>query len=422
MNAIIAGNDGSKADHVTITGGIIGQGYIDVNYDATASTGGKLDYLGLVSVGEGEDPDNLSLKLKDSIKINDLYYALMYSTEQNEYYLMSSVTDPGDDPWKTEEVENVQGASRSALAFVQSQTFDLSLHDHVGETLYVDPITGEERSTSFWMIQRGDWTKFSNASGQIDSDGHVYTTHLGGDVITHRTDNATYRVGIVGSFADGKFDMKSNVNGKSAEGQFRGYSAGLYMTAQSDAESGPYAGLQVRWNRFSNEIGTDDYHVDGLSVTAEAGVDMLLSKGTTETGRSVEWRVEPHVRAHWTDFGNPDTWTSEAGETVSSSFDNGMLFRVGARTKVASMKGAGPAVQAYAEANWVYNYGDYKTTVSTKYGDVNSTQSPTNFGELRLGFETQFTPNVNVWFEGHHHTGSNDYESSGAMVGFKYQW
>ena len=422
MNAIIAGNDGSKADHVTITGGIIGQGYIDVNYDATASTGGKLDYLGLVSVGEGEDPDNLSLKLKDSIKINDLYYALMYSTEQNEYYLMSSVTDPGDDPWKTEEVENVQGASRSALAFVQSQTFDLSLHDHVGETLYVDPITGEERSTSFWMIQRGDWTKFSNASGQIDSDGHVYTTHLGGDVITHRTDNATYRVGIVGSFADGKFDMKSNVNGKSAEGQFRGYSAGLYMTAQSDDESGPYAGLQVRWNRFSNEIGTDDYHVDGLSVTAEAGVDMLLSKGTTETGRSVEWRVEPHVRAHWTDFGNPDTWTSEAGETVSSSFDNGMLFRVGARTKVASMKGAGPAVQAYAEANWVYNYGDYKTTVSTKYGDVNSTQSPTNFGELRLGFETQFTPNVNVWFEGHHHTGSNDYESSGAMVGFKYQW
>ena len=45
-----------------------------------------------------------------------------------------------------------------------------------------------------------------------------------------------------------------------------------------------------------------------------------------------------------------------------------------------------------------------------------------DFGELRLGLETQFTPNVNVWFEGHHHTGSNDYESSGAMVGFKYQW
>lgn len=422
MNAIIAGNDGSKADHVTITGGIKGQGYIDVNYDETASTGGKLDYLGLVSVGEGEDPDNLSLKLKDSIKIDDLYYALMYSTEQNEYYLMSSVTDPGDDPWKTEDVENVDGATRSALAFMQSQVFDLSLHDHVGETLYVDPLTGEEHSTSFWMIQRGDWTKFTNESGQMDSDGHVYTTHLGTDLIAKRTDNATFRVGVLGSFADGQVDVRSNLNGKKAQGEFRGYSAGLYMTAQSDAESGPYAGLQVRWNRFSNEIGADDYHVDGLSVTAEAGVDMLLSKGTTETGRSVEWRVEPHVRAHWTDFGNPDTWTSEAGETVSSSFDNGMLFRVGARTKVASMKGAGPAVQAYAEANWVYNYGDYKTTVSTKYGDVKSTQSPTNFGELRLGFETQFTPNVNVWFEGHHHAGSNDYKSSGAMVGFKYQW
>ena len=422
MNAIIAGNDGSKADHVTITGGIKGQGYIDVNYDETASTGGKLDYLGLVSVGEGEDPDNLSLKLKDSIKIDDLYYALMYSTEQNEYYLMSSVTDPGDDPWKTEDVENVDGATRSALAFMQSQVFDLSLHDHVGETLYVDPLTGEEHSTSFWMIQRGDWTKFTNESGQMDSDGHVYTTHLGTDLIAKRTDNATFRVGVLGSFADGQVDVTSNLNGKKAQGEFRGYSAGLYFTAQSDAESGPFAELQLRWNRFNNTVGLDKYHLDGLSVTAEAGWDQLLSKGVTETGRSVEWRVEPHIRAYWTDFGNPEEWTSPVGETMKSEFDNGMLFRLGARTKVASKKGSGPAVQAYAEANWVYNYGDYKTTVSTQYGDVTSEQSATNFAELRMGFEVQFTPKVNVWVEGHHNTGSNDYESSGAMVGFKYQW
>lgn len=422
MNAIIAGNDGSKADHVTITGGIKGQGYIDVNYDETASTGGKLDYLGLVSVGEGEDPDNLSLKLKDSIKIDDLYYALMYSTEQNEYYLMSSVTDPGDDPWKTEDVENVDGATRSALAFMQSQVFDLSLHDHVGETLYVDPLTGEEHSTSFWMIQRGDWTKFTNESGQMDSDGHVYTTHLGTDLIAKRTDNATFRVGVLGSFADGQVDVTSNLNGKKAQGEFRGYSAGLYFTAQSDAESGPFADLQLRWNRFNNTVSLDKYHLDGLSVTAEAGWDQLLSKGVTETGRSVEWRVEPHIRAYWTDFGNPEEWTSPVGETMKSEFDNGMLFRLGARTKVASKKGSGPAVQAYAEANWVYNYGDYKTTVSTQYGDVTSEQSATNFAELRMGFEVQFTPKVNVWVEGHHNTGSNDYESSGAMVGFKYQW
>ena len=107
---------------------------------------------------------------------------------------------------------------------------------------------------------------------------------------------------------------------------------------------------------------------------------------------------------------------------MKSEFDNGMLFRLGARTKVASKMGSGPAVQAYAEANWVYNYGDYKTTVSTQYGDVTSEQSATNFAELRMGFEVQFTPKVNVWVEGHHNTGSNDYESSGAMVGFKYQW
>ena len=162
MNALIAGDD-SIADHITITGKINGNGYVDVNYDSTVSTGGTLEYLGLVKVEGGDDGD--SLRLKDTIKIGDLWYRLMWSSDQNEYYLQSSVTDPGDKPWDTEDVENVNAGTRSALAFMQAQAFDLSLRGHLGETLYVDPVTGEQRKSSFWMVQRGDWTKFSNASG-----------------------------------------------------------------------------------------------------------------------------------------------------------------------------------------------------------------------------------------------------------------
>lgn len=420
MNAVIAGNDKSSADHVTITGKINGEGYIDVNYDETASTGGELEYLGLVSVNGGDDGE--SLKLKDKIKIGDLWYRLMWSSDENEYYLQSSVTDPGDGSWDTEDVENVGGGARSALALMQVQTFDLSIHDHIGETLYVDPVTGEERKTTFWMIQRGDWTKFDNASGQLNADGHVYTTHLGSDLITRNTDNGTVRWGLLGSFADGDFDISSSLDGKTAQGSFRGYSVGGYWAFESSAESGPFAALQLRYNWFDNENGKDEYDVDGISITAEAGYDKLLSKGTTSSGRTYEWRVEPHVRAYWTNYGDPDDYTTPLGETYSSSFDNGMMVRVGARTKIASMKGTGPAVQAYAEANWVYNNGDYSTTVSTKYGDVTSTQEGANFAELRLGLEAQFTPKVNLWVEGHHQTGSDNYQSSGAMIGFKYRW
>ena len=91
MNAIIAGED-SIADHVTIRGKINGEGYVDVNYDSSVSTGGTLEYLGLVKVEGGDDGD--SLRLKDSIQIGDLYYRLMWSSKENEYYLQSSVTDP----------------------------------------------------------------------------------------------------------------------------------------------------------------------------------------------------------------------------------------------------------------------------------------------------------------------------------------
>lgn len=420
LNAIIAGKDNSKSDHVTIKGEIDGTGFIDVNYDSSVSTGGELEYLGLVSVAEGESGD--SLKLKDSIKIGDLYYRLMWSSEQNEYYLQSSVTDPGDDPWNTEDVENIHAGTRSALAFMQAQAFDLSLRGHLGETLYVDPVTGEQRKSSFWMVQRGDWTKFSNASGQMDADGNLYTTHLGTDLFKRETDGATFRWGVLAGFADGDFDVSSNVDGKSSKGSFRGYSAGLYMTAESKAESGPFLGLQLRWNRFDNEVGPDDYDVNGLSLTAEASWDQLLSKGLTDGGRHYEWRLEPHVRAYWTNFSDPGNWTSSLGETYSSDFDNGLLVRVGARTKIQTTLGTGPAWQAYAEANWVYNNGDYSTTMSTQYGDVTSTQNGAEFAEFRLGLEAQFTTNVNVWLEGHHQTGSDDYESTGAMFGFKYMW
>ena len=420
MNAVIAGNDDSKADHVTITGKINGNGYVDVNYDSTVSTGGTLEYLGLVKVEGGDDGE--SLWLKDEVKIGDLWYRLMWSSEQNEYYLQSSVTDPGDKPWDTEDVENVNAGTRSALAFMQAQAFDLSLRGHLGETLYVDPVTGEQRKSSFWMVQRGDWTKFSNASGQMDADGNLYTTHLGTDLFKRETDGATFRWGVLAGFADGDFDVSSNVDGKSSKGSFRGYSAGLYMTAESKAESGPFLGLQLRWNRFDSEVGQDDYDVNGLSLTAEASWDQLLSKGITDGGRNYEWRLEPHVRAYWTNFGDPDDWTSSLGETYSSDFDNGLLVRVGARTKIQTTLGTGPAWQAYAEANWVYNNGDYSTTMSTKYGDVTSTQNGAEFAEFRLGLEAQFTTNVNVWLEGHHQTGSDDYESTGAMFGFKYMW
>lgn len=420
LNAIIAGKDNSKSDHVTIKGEIDGTGFIDVNYDTSVSTGGELEYLGLVCVAEGESGD--SLKLKDSIKIGDLYYRLMWSSKENEYYLQSSVTDPGEDPSNTEDVENAGGGTRSSLAMIQAQTFDLSIHDHIGETLYVDPVTGEERKTTFWMIQRGDWTKFSNASGQLDADGHVYTTHLGADLITQQTSTGTVRWGALASFADGKFDVSSNLDGKSAQGKFRGYSAGGYVAYDSSAENGFFSALQLRYNWFDTENGKDEYDLDGVSITAEAGWDQLISKGTTESGRTYEWRVEPHVRAYWSNLGSPEDYTTGLGETYSSSFDNGLLVRVGARTKLASTKGTGPAVQAYAEANWVYNNGDYSTTVSTRYGDATSTQEAPNFAELRLGFEAQFTPRVNMWVEGHHQTGSDDYESSGAMIGFKYRW
>ncbi len=421
LNTLIAAEN-SRTDSVVITGTLSGQGFIDVNLHEE-STGGQLDYLKVASVGE--TASGAGLKLGSSLRVGGMYYALMVSDDGKEYYLMSSAIDPGTDPWQTDSVENPSGGMRSALAFIESQAFDLSLHGHLGETIYVDPLTGEQRESSFWMIQRGDWMKFSNASGQMGADGHLYTTHLGTDLFTRHVGMSTWHFGVLGSFADGSFDITSNRNGKSAEGELRGYSAGLYFAIESHAESGPFGSLQLRYNHFENTVsneGSDEYTVNGFSLTAEAGWDQLLSRGWTEGGRKVEWRIEPHARLYWTGFDGGDDWTSAAGERYSTDADNGLLMRFGARTKVVSIGANGSAIQAYAEANWVHNGADYSTVVSTRYGDVTSTQSGSSFGEFRLGIEAQILPSVNFWLEGHHQSGEDDYRSTGAMVGMKYRW
>ena len=418
LNALLSGDDDSLADHVEITGSASGAGLIDVGVH-DESTGGKLNYLELVSV---EGTNDLDLTLSETLKVDDTFYRLVLSTDGQTYYLMSSDTDPGEDPWKTEDVQNVTAGAYSSLAFIQSQVFDLSLHDHIGETLYVDPISGEQRSTTFWMIQRGDWSEFSDESGQITTDGNVAITHIGKDLYTARNGEFTYRLGVLGSYANGDFDMESGLDGKKAKGSFDGWSIGAYAAFESTAESGPYGSLQLRYNNFDNEVsrmGKHKYEVDGVSVTAELGYDQLLSRMTTSGGRDVEWRLEPHVRAHVAALSDAERFTTMEGETFSSDNDNGATLRLGARTKMSSMKGTEPAVQAFAEANLVFMTGDFNTTTTTKYGEVENTRSGGTFGEFRAGIEVQCTPELNIWAAAHHTTGTDDYSSTGGMIGLK---
>lgn len=55
------------------------------------------------------------------------------------------------------------------------------LHDRLGETQYVDMLTGEKKVTSLWMRNVGAHTRFKDGSGQLKTQSNSYVLQLGGD-------------------------------------------------------------------------------------------------------------------------------------------------------------------------------------------------------------------------------------------------
>ena len=60
-----------------------------------------------------------------------------------------------------------------------------------------------------------EYNKYVKQDMLMDADGNLYTTHLGTDLFKRETDGATFRWGVLAGFADGDFDVSSNVDGKS---------------------------------------------------------------------------------------------------------------------------------------------------------------------------------------------------------------
>ena len=430
VNALLNGDDDSKLDTFKANGAASGTGKLTVNTVDAAGLGITRNVNGVTVAEFGEGTVDLSLT--DEIKVNGLYYRLMKTDDGSRYYLSNQIQSAGTEAMSTSMLMQPEAGARAALAYAADQAFNISLHDHVGETLYIDQLTGEERLTSVWMAQTGDWTRWRDGTGQLYNKGQTLTTHIGGDLITWGpADKHRLSVGLLGGYSYADFDSTSDLTGWNAKGTFNGYSVGAYLAWQNVAEDGPFGSVQLRWNSFRNSVQGDGYEKekytsDGISAALEAGWNQQLLHMKLENGTSALWRVQPHVGVYWSNI-SADEQTDANGQRFVTDGDNNVTLRLGGRTSITFAETQVPGVvdpglTFYVEGNWIRNTGNYTTTVFNQNGESTADLTADNLGEVRFGVEGHVNRNIQLWGDVHHRVGDQSYRSTGVMLGGKYVW
>ena len=328
-------------------------------------------------------------------------------------------------PPVTEQQYRPEAGSYLANNYAANTLFMTRLHDRLGETQYVDMLTGEKKVTSLWMRNVGAHTRFKDGSGQLKTQSNSYVLQLGGDLAQWSSDGLDrWHIGAMAGYANSQNRTQSNLTGYYSRGQVIGYSVGLYGTwyANDADKTGTYVDTWALYNWFDNkvmgqELATEKYKSSGITASVEAGYSFKLG----ESERNSYW-LQPKAQVVWMDV-QADSHREANGTRVKDDTDGNLMTRLGVKAFInghnAIDDGKSREFQPFVEANWIHN----TQTASVKMDDVrNDMRGTKNIGELKVGVEGQITPRLNVWSNVAQQVGDKGYSDTRGMLGVKYNF
>lgn len=300
--------------------------------------------------------------------------------------------------------------------------FTTRLHDRLGESHYIDPITGESDVTSMWLRNVGGHTRFRDSSGQLKTQSNRYVLQIGGDVAQWSSDEVDrWHLGVMFGYANSQSNTRSDISHYRADGSISGYSAGLYATwyANNVQKSGGYLDSWMLYNWFDNtvrgeQLATERYRSRGVTASLEAGYAFKLK----ETARLSYW-LQPQVQLTWMDVSSDDH--QEANGTVIRDKGKGNLqSRLGVKAYLRGYnqrdEGKERLFQPFIETNWLHNSRNYSISMNEIQGDVDGAK---NIAELRAGVEAKVNTRLHLWGNVGQQIGDSGYSDSQAMFGVK---
>ena len=328
-------------------------------------------------------------------------------------------------PPVTEQQYRPEAGSYLANNYAANTLFMTRLHDRLGETQYVDMLTGEKKVTSLWMRNVGAHTRFKDGSGQLKTQSNSYVMQLGGDLAQWSSDGLDrWHLGAMAGYANSQNRTQSSLTGYHSRGQVTGYSVGLYGTwyANDADKTGTYVDTWMLYNWFDNKVmgqeqATEKYKSSGITASVEAGYSFKLG----ENERNSYW-LQPKAQVVWMDV-QADSHREANGTRVKDDTDGNLMTRLGVKAFInghnAIDDGKSREFQPFVEVNWIHN----TQTTSVKMDDVsNDMRGTKNIGELKVGVEGQITPRLNVWSNVAQQVGDKGYSDTRGMLGVKYNF
>ena len=439
----VLGDDRSATDRMVIGGSTSGNTTVSVT-NAGGSGAATLNGIELITVG-GKSEGEFTQSGRIVAGAYDYRLTRGQGSNSGNWYLVSRDTtsvdpvipdpEPGTGPDTGSGTDTDTGtqpkpdwirpeASLYGVNMAAANTlFTHRLHDRLGETHYVDALTGEKKVTSMWLRNVGGHTRSKDSSGQINTQSNRYVMQMGGDIAQWSSDSENrYHLGVMAGYANQKSNARNHLNGNKADSSINGYSLGIYGTwlQDSEAKTGAWVDTWLLYNWFDNTVsgksaGSESYKSKGFTASVEGGYTWKLGERDERTA----YYIQPKAQAIWMGV-KADDLTESNGTRVTGEGDGTIQTRLGARAFIKGHStlddGKERTFEPFIEANWIHNTETFGATLN----GVRVNQAGTrNIGELKVGVDGQLSRNVNLWGNVAQQVGDDGYSDSSAMLGLK---
>ncbi|WP_145507307.1 autotransporter outer membrane beta-barrel domain-containing protein [Yersinia alsatica] len=427
----VLGDDNSATDKLVVNGNTSGTTWVSV-LNAGGSGAAALNGIELVRVNGSSDGVFVNY---GRIVAGAFDYSLVRGLDANasNWYLINTIySDPEPEPIGVLTpapvmIERPEASSYSANLAAANNMFVTRLHDRLGETQYIDALTGEQKVTSMWLRSEGGHNRSRDAQDQLGTQSNRYVLQLGGDIAQwSHNDLDRLHLGVMAGYGNSKSKTESRISGYSARAAVDGYSLGMYGTwyANEVDKSGLYVDSWAQYSWFNNSVdgqylNTEEYKSKGVTASIESGYTFKVGENPA---KNATYFIQPKAQVTWMGV-KADDHQEANGTRVSGVGEGNIQTRLGVKAFMngfhESDKGKDRVFQPFIEANWLHNTKDFGTQMD---GITVKQAGARNIGELKTGVEGQINKQLNVWGNVSQQIGSKGYSDTAVMLGVKYNF
>ncbi|NNB06636.1 autotransporter outer membrane beta-barrel domain-containing protein [Pseudomonas fragi] len=424
----VLNDDASATDKLVVNGNTSGTTLVSVT-NIGGSGMATLNGIEMIQVNGISDGDFIK---SGRIVAGAYDYSLVRGINANasNWYLTNELIpnpNPETDHSISPFVERPEAGAYTANLAAANNMFVTRLHDRLGETEYIDLLTGEQKVTSMWLRNEGGYTRSRDGSGQLSTKANRYVMLLGGD-IAQWSNNGMDRLhlGVMAGYGNSKSRTTSKYSDYNAKGKTDGYSAGIYGTwyAHEADRTGAYIDGWAQYSWFNNsvngqDLASENYKSKGVTTSIESGYTFKVGENSAKNST---YFIQPKAQVTW--MGVKANDHSELnGTQVSGEGDGNIQTRLGVKAFIKRNmdedKAMKEVLQPFVEANWIHNTKDFGTTLDNTTVKQDGTA---NIGELKIGMDGKINKQLNLWGNIAQQVGRKGYSDTGLILGIKYNF